>query len=201
MDYRRQPEETPKAFDAFVLYRQMPASERSLEKVGQKLGKSTALIERWSAKYKWVSRVAVWDEEQDRIREEARATEIRKIMQSGFAQEHERVAALNRLAEKLLSEVDTDKKLWLEDKKLLPNGDDVNLIRFNGNLIEQVRGLLDDIAKETGGRIRKTEAKVTMVPKQYIGFEDLEAAHNAADEEFEAQQEQQQELELEQGQG
>lgn len=48
--------ESNKAFAAFSLYLSM-GPERSLAAVGQKLGKSVALVERWSAKYGWSSRV------------------------------------------------------------------------------------------------------------------------------------------------
>lgn len=64
--WERQPEETPKAYAAFCEYRDMGA-ERSLDKVATKLNKSSTLIARWSSKYKWVERVAAWDDEQERI--------------------------------------------------------------------------------------------------------------------------------------
>ncbi len=49
--------ESAKAFAAFSLYLNLGA-ERSLAAVGQKLGKSVGLIERWSAKFDWPARVA-----------------------------------------------------------------------------------------------------------------------------------------------
>jgi len=58
--------EGAKRFAAFVRYRDM-GPDRSLAKVAQALGKSTTLIERWSAQDSWVQRVGTWDEEQDRI--------------------------------------------------------------------------------------------------------------------------------------
>lgn len=58
--------ESAPAFQAFAAYRDMGA-DRSLAKVAQQLGKSTTLVERWSARDFWVNRVAAWDEEQDRI--------------------------------------------------------------------------------------------------------------------------------------
>jgi hypothetical protein len=54
--WSRQPDESARAFEAFELYRDMGA-ERSLAKVGRELGKSTALMERWSATHDWVDRV------------------------------------------------------------------------------------------------------------------------------------------------
>jgi hypothetical protein len=52
--------DTDKSFEAFCIYRDMGAS-RSLSKVGQKLGKSGALIERWSTQHDWQNRVVAFD--------------------------------------------------------------------------------------------------------------------------------------------
>lgn len=69
--WERQEGEGPKPFEAFCVYRDM-GIERSLAKVGTQLGKSTALMERWSAKYDWVKRAAAWDDEQERLEREAK---------------------------------------------------------------------------------------------------------------------------------
>jgi hypothetical protein len=55
--FEQLPKESAKAFAAFSLYLNLGA-ERSLAAVGQKLGKSVGLIERWSAKFDWPARVA-----------------------------------------------------------------------------------------------------------------------------------------------
>ena len=64
--WERQDGETAKAYEAFSEYRDMGA-ERSLAKVGQKLGKSKAQMEKWSKKYSWVARAEQWDLEEDRL--------------------------------------------------------------------------------------------------------------------------------------
>lgn len=55
--FEQQPKESVKAFAAFSLYLNM-GTERSLVAVGRKLGKSGALLERWSARFAWPARVA-----------------------------------------------------------------------------------------------------------------------------------------------
>ena len=55
--FEQQPKESAKAFEAFALYLGMGA-ERSLAKVGQRLGKSGSLIERWSRRFGWTDRVS-----------------------------------------------------------------------------------------------------------------------------------------------
>jgi hypothetical protein len=55
--FEKQAKESNKAFAAFVVYLGM-GSERSLEAVRQKCGKSARLIERWSSRWRWTERVA-----------------------------------------------------------------------------------------------------------------------------------------------
>jgi hypothetical protein len=57
--FDRQPRETEKAFTAFRTYLDL-GSKRSLKAVGQKLGKSKAMMERWSSQWKWVARVKAY---------------------------------------------------------------------------------------------------------------------------------------------
>jgi len=54
--FEQLPRESAKAFAAFNLYLNLGA-ERSLREVGEKLGKSEGLIERWCSKYDWKTRV------------------------------------------------------------------------------------------------------------------------------------------------
>ena len=58
--FEQQEKESAKAFEAFSVYLNMGA-ERSLAAVGRKLGKSRALLERWSAKFDWAERVLAYD--------------------------------------------------------------------------------------------------------------------------------------------
>lgn len=75
--WERQEGETSKQFEAFVVYRDL--EERSLAKAGEKLGKSKALLERWSSANRWVERVAAWDGEKDRIARQEQIKAIRKM--------------------------------------------------------------------------------------------------------------------------
>lgn len=66
--WERQKGEEHEAFAAFCEYRDMgkDGARRSQHKVGEKLGKSDTLIERWAKKYSWTARVNAWDDELDR---------------------------------------------------------------------------------------------------------------------------------------
>jgi hypothetical protein len=63
--YERQDDETKKAFEAFVEYRNM-GLDRSLREVAKKLDKSLTLIGRWSSANNWVERAGEYDKEMDR---------------------------------------------------------------------------------------------------------------------------------------
>lgn len=68
--WERQEGETSRAYEAFSAYRDL-GSARSLAKVGQLLGKSTGLMERWSAAHAWVDRVAALEARDEMVRREA----------------------------------------------------------------------------------------------------------------------------------
>ena len=68
--WERQEGETSRAYEAFSAYRDL-GSARSLAKVGQLLGKSTGLMERWSAAHAWVDRVAALEARDEIVRREA----------------------------------------------------------------------------------------------------------------------------------
>ena len=76
--WERQEGESIKAFEAFTVYLDM-GDERSLRAVGQRLGKSRALIERWSRTYQWVERVASYDADVQR-KAHAKAVDKRRKM-------------------------------------------------------------------------------------------------------------------------
>lgn len=76
--WERQNGETPKQFEAFVVYRDM-GEERSIQKVANQLAKSRQLLTRWSSANGWVERCTAWDNEQDRILRQEQLKDIRKM--------------------------------------------------------------------------------------------------------------------------
>ena len=74
--WEQQENETAPAFAAFVIYRDLGLGIRSVVKVGQQLGKSKTLIERWSSQWNWVNRCRVYDQELDRMIRERHMSEL-----------------------------------------------------------------------------------------------------------------------------
>jgi hypothetical protein len=74
--WERQPGETNKAWNAFRIYRDMDAAERTIKSVSKQLGYSvTALCERWSRLNDWVSRAGTYDAHMDEQRRNRRERE------------------------------------------------------------------------------------------------------------------------------
>ena len=65
VEWERVEGETQKSFEAFCIYRDLGAS-RSLQKVADKLGKSSRLIKKWSTENAWVKRTTAYDDYMDR---------------------------------------------------------------------------------------------------------------------------------------
>jgi hypothetical protein len=135
-----------------------------------------ATLKAWSAKYDWVARAELYDAEIERIKNERR----REIMESGLALDHERVERLKGLANFLLDEIEKTAppvrvideegneglvdgeryRVWLPDVKQIGSGETaerVDIERYNSAIFSDLRGILDDLAKETGGRVAKQD--------------------------------------------
>lgn len=105
LPFEQQADESAQAFAAFACYRDMQ-SDRSIDLVGQKLGKSSALIGRWSNRHNWVARARSYDAALDaRIRHatEQDAIKERREMLRGHAEEARRLRSMNK---RILDEFD-----------------------------------------------------------------------------------------------
>ncbi len=80
-------------------------------------------------------------------------------LNTGLALKEERVKKLKVLAAKMEADILKD-RLWVQDVKSIGNGPSTQIIDFeyfNKAEVDSYRGVLDDIAKETGGRVVKQE--------------------------------------------
>lgn len=136
------------------------------------------VLKRWSAAYDWQERAAAYDAEIDRQKTAAVAAARKASLESGLALDHERVEKLKRLAADLEQQIfyeapmadgeelegELEKSglkvkirphLWVRDVKQIGGGEhasEVEVFRYNSALVSDYRGVLDDLAKETGGR-------------------------------------------------
>jgi hypothetical protein len=167
---KRQPSETSKAIQACNDWLRLGPG-RSLNNLlgeyartnqNQPPTTSIATLKGWSTRYGWQDRAEAYDAEI----QHRKTAYAESIMKTGLALAHERVFYLKELAHSLAGEIWDDDgalmdgKVWLNDAKVIGSGAKaryIKTIRFNHHLFEQFRGVLDDIAKETGGRKHQVE--------------------------------------------
>lgn len=138
--WERQPGETPKAFAAFVVYRDLDPSVRSVPKAGEKLGKSVGTLERWVYKYKWRERVAAWDAEVERIRTQEHFERIKRM--------RDRHAELGEL----MVEVSTQAMKSLQERPHRISATAATQMAAEGTKIERLgRGDAGDVIEERDG--------------------------------------------------
>lgn len=178
---QRQSSESDNAVIACNDYLRM-GTGRSLSKLLVKYGdiqqksaptQSIGTLQQWSAKFDWQSRATEFDAGW----EARKNAERQAVMDYGLSLDYERVTELIRLAEFLKAQLyergvlfdesgnPTNRpgayhNVWVPDVKSIGGGEfaeRVDIERFNSAIFEQYRAVLDDIAKETGGRIKKTD--------------------------------------------
>lgn len=178
--------ETPKALQAFADYLAL-GDKRSLEKLlesyqSRPMGGPTrqlSQLKKWSAQHGWQARIAAIAADAAEAARAVEAEHHRAIMTRRYALDHARVEKLDHLADMLAEEMEDDDLRWLKEKKSIVVGREPVIVtgedgqermigsvpqyetfwvqRPNHRWVEQARGLFDDIAKETGGRIQKAE--------------------------------------------
>lgn len=170
---QRQSSESNKAVVACNDYLLMGAN-RSLEKLLKKYSerepkatqkaptKSISTLKDWCRSYGWVERSMAYDIEVENQKKQY----AEEMLKSGLALDYERVSELKKLYELLLSQLMEQgnggvlHNLWVPDVKQIGSGEyseRVDIEHYNSSLISDIRGLLDDLAKETGGRVKKSE--------------------------------------------
>jgi hypothetical protein len=165
--------ETPRAAQAWADYLAL-GPDRSLTRLAEQYQKHTESspavtlrqLKKWSTQHDWQGRLKAIADAQAREAEERQAEYIRSIMETGFGLPHERVALLKGLAATLQDELTRARgnRRWVKDVKGIGKGEDFERVvikRFNRAEFETLRGLLDDIAAETGGRIKKQQTEIS----------------------------------------
>ena len=83
-----------------------------------------------------------------------------RALSEGLARKSVRIDKLKKLAKKMETDLFDNNLTWLEDKKGVGSGtvaEIYDFLRFNKAEIDAYRDVLDDIAKELGGRVVKSE--------------------------------------------
>jgi hypothetical protein len=166
----RQKKESDKACVACNDYLRMGPG-RSLAKLHRRYTETTPTepptktlrtLKTWSTKYGWQDRATTFDARWEEFKTEER----RRIFESELALDYERVKKLNHLGQFLemqMYEQGADGQyhnIWLPDVKIIGSGEfatTVDIERFNQGIIKEFRETLNDLAAETGGRVKRSE--------------------------------------------
>jgi hypothetical protein len=125
--------------------------------------------------WRWEERARAYDDlvraEEDRVIAEERE----KVLRSGFALQHKRIQALQKLTDKLIEMTDDEEKIWMPDVKSVgtgPTAERVDLLQFNAPLFTLIDKYLGSIASEMGERVKKKDVTLTELPPNvYTGFD------------------------------
>jgi hypothetical protein len=117
--FHQLPGESIKAYQAFVVYRNLDPKERSLQRVGSELVKSRQLLSRWSAKWGWVERTEAWDNFQEIKRLEKRIEEKQKMDEQHLkivrAMRSKIIEALTKADPEVLAVDMREMRSWIRD--------------------------------------------------------------------------------------
>lgn len=98
--WEQQKGESQQAFEAFSLYLEMGES-RSLRAVGQRLGKSRAIIEKWSRRWSWQERLRSYNNEVQRQKVRKAKKDTQKMrkrqMETAVIMQQKALDALDKL--------------------------------------------------------------------------------------------------------
>lgn len=144
--------------------------------------RSLNTLKKWSQTFAWVERSERFDVLQDEKTRAEYETRRNQIMQAGLALAHERIDKLTTIFNRLYEDFQEEQNLWLPDKKGIGQAENfvvVDLVRFNAQIVDQMRGALDDIAREVGGRV-KVEKVESSVLNLNVRADDLAHARQVA---------------------
>lgn len=128
--WERQSGESEKAFEAFVVYRDM-GRERTVTAVAKKLSKSRQLLERWKERWDWQERVRTYDNELEKEAKESAAKAIREM-----TERHIRIAMqLQKKALEALQNLSLKKMTAKDIKEFIKMATDLE--RLNRTLEEE----------------------------------------------------------------
>ena len=157
LEFEQQPKESGKAFAAFAMYLSM-GSERSLALVGQQLGKSVGLIERWSKRFDWGGRVQAHGAHFAAVEREATEAVARGKANEWLKRQQELREREWMMHEKCIAAAERGLKAFMEREKVYANLSDIaRMLEVASKLGRLAAGMATDkteITGEDGGPIR-----------------------------------------------
>lgn len=133
--------------------RMVAEDERTDQQIADEIGINKVTLERWKQRPDFAAAVTA---QREAFRDRA--------LTEGFADKRARLKALDGLAQDIYRQVavrgtadDPTAGLYREEVKIASNGETVSYQVFDKALLDSLRGLFDDIAKEVGERVTRAE--------------------------------------------
>ena len=157
LSFEQLPKESAKAFAAFSVYLNL-GPERSLRAVGEKLGKSEGLIERWSSKFDWSSRVQAQEAHLAAVEREATEVTTRGKATEWLKRQQELREREWMMHEKCIAAAERALASFMEREKVYANLSDIaRMLEVASKLGRLASGMATDkteITGEDGGPLR-----------------------------------------------
>lgn len=148
--FERLAQEGAKPFAAFTAYLKLGAN-RSLAAVGQELGKSTPLLERWARRYDWAARARAYDTHLAVVEREAAEAKARAKSEEWLRRQQELRDAEWAIHEACLRVSKEAMKRFLENaRRGATLGDIARLIEVGSKLGRLASGMATDRTEITG---------------------------------------------------
>ncbi len=150
------------ATQAFRQYCALPDDERSYAELSRRHNYPPTTVKTWAERYDWSGQLAVIAEREQKAIETGRlqvltenATRAAQVMSSGVALPWYRVEVLGGVAEQIIARLRRDGVYERRERTSgVARGADMVTLTLRHKEIETLRALLDDVAAETGQRIR-----------------------------------------------
>lgn len=164
LPFEQQPKESAKAFAAFTAYLSL-GPERSLAAVGQRLGKSVALLERWSAHWRWSGRVQAFAAHLAAVEREAQEAMARVNAAEWLKRQAELRETEWQMHEKCIEAARRGLKAFMEREKVYANLADISrMLEVASKLGRLASGMATDKTELTGedGRPLRVELSAAL---------------------------------------
>ena len=179
LPFEQQPRESNKAFAAFSLYLSL-GPQRSTREVGQKLGKSEGLMERWSRKFDWPARVAAYGAHLAIVEREAIEAAARSKAAEWSSREEKLRETEWTMHERAIAAAKRGLDAYMERDKVYANLADIaRMLEIASKLGRLATGLGTDGERRNGDDLPTVRVEVT------VALEDLEVEEALLEEEEE----------------
>jgi hypothetical protein len=134
--WERQPRESPRAFEAFALYRDL-GPERTMANTGRKIGRGYKAMAKYADRWSWNKRALAWDRMRDQAKSEAAIAEAKAV-----GERHARIAG-QHIAALLtpVSELARRLNARIIDLSKISDSDVIKMVQRNGPVIRQLAEL------------------------------------------------------------